>query len=67
MQKQPLNKRVGLITNPSGITSGGTPSWKAFIRSGFNLTCLFGPEHGFRGEAQDAVQEGDETFQGIKT
>jgi uncharacterized protein YbbC (DUF1343 family) len=59
--------RLGLITNPSGITSDGVPTWKALLENGFSVTALFGPEHGFRGEAQDAVHLGDETFQGIKT
>lgn len=59
--------RLGLITNPSGITTEGVPTWKALLENGFSITALFGPEHGFRGEAQDAVHVGDETFQGIQT
>jgi len=64
-ESQSKSKALGLITNPSGITSQGTPAWKALLQKGFNLKALFGPEHGFRGEAQDAVKVGDETFQGI--
>lgn len=46
-------KKVGLITNPSGVDAGlrssidllrGTP--------GVELTALYGPEHGVRGDAQ---------------
>jgi len=45
-------RRVGLITNPSGLTSDGTPSWKAlFALPGVQLTRLFGPEHGVDGGA----------------
>ena len=66
-QKRFTAKRIGLITNPSGITSNGIPSWKAILQKGFNLTGLFGPEHGFRGEAQNADHVSDETFQGITT
>ncbi len=58
--------RIGLITNHSGVTSEGVPTWKALMQAGFRLTALFGPEHGFRGEAQDAVQVGDETFAGVR-
>lgn len=58
-------KRYGLATNPSATTSTGVPAWKAFIQHGLGPACLFGPEHGFRGAAQDAVQVEDEVFQGI--
>lgn len=45
-------KRIGLITNPSGMTSTGVPTWKA-LRSAANvrLVRLFGPEHGLQGAA----------------
>jgi molybdopterin-guanine dinucleotide biosynthesis protein MobB len=45
-------KRVGLITNASGVTSRGVPTWKA-LRAAPNvrLVRLFGPEHGLEGGA----------------
>src|SRR5262249_26102253 len=45
-------KRVGLITNQSGVTSDGVPTWKA-LRGAANvrLVRLFGPEHGLIGAA----------------
>jgi molybdopterin-guanine dinucleotide biosynthesis protein MobB len=45
-------KRVGLITNASGVTSAGVPTWKA-LRGAANvrLVRLFGPEHGLAGGA----------------
>ncbi len=45
-------KRIGLITNASGITSAGVPSWKA-LRAAPNvrLVRLFAPEHGLDGGA----------------
>lgn len=55
-------KRYGLITNQTGITSKGEPTWKAMQNSGLNLVTIFGPEHGFRGESQDAVEIGDQEF-----
>ncbi len=61
------DKRIGLITNQTGITSKGIPTWKALLDKGYKLSSLFGPEHGFRGEAQDAVPVEDSTFMGIKT
>lgn len=45
-------RRVGLVTNPAGLTPDGTPSWKAlFALAGARLTRLFGPEHGVDGGA----------------
>ncbi|HEY3202889.1 MAG TPA: molybdopterin-guanine dinucleotide biosynthesis protein B [Thermoanaerobaculia bacterium] len=43
-------RRIGLITNPSGVTSSGVPSWKA-LKSVPNVRVvrLFGPEHGLEG------------------
>lgn len=45
-------KRIGLITNSSGVTSEGVPSWKA-LRAAANvrLVRLFAPEHGLEGGA----------------
>lgn len=59
-------QRVGLITNQTGVTCGGVPTWKAFLEAGIDLRALFGPEHGFRGEAQDAVHVSDEEFHGVR-
>ena len=43
---------MGLVTNPSGLTADGIPSWKAlFGLAGVRLTRLFGPEHGVDGGA----------------
>ncbi len=58
-------KRYGLATNPAAITRSGVPAWKAFMDAGLGPAALFGPEHGFRGAAQDAVEVGDEVFRGI--
>jgi uncharacterized protein YbbC (DUF1343 family) len=46
-------KRVGLITNHSGVLRDGRSSIDALAHaSGVQLTALFGPEHGIRGLAQ---------------
>ncbi len=45
-------KRVGLITNPTGLTSSHQSSIDALhALPGVRLTALFGPEHGVRGDA----------------
>lgn len=46
-------KRVGLITNPTGVDSKMTSIVDLFAASDdFELTALYGPEHGVRGDAQ---------------
>jgi len=46
-------KRVGLITNPTGVDSSMTSIVDLFHNAdSFELTALYGPEHGVRGDAQ---------------
>jgi uncharacterized protein YbbC (DUF1343 family) len=46
-------KRVGLITNHSGVIPDGRSTIDLLFRApGVRLTALFAPEHGLRGEAQ---------------
>ncbi|EPE62211.1 hypothetical protein L479_01380 [Exiguobacterium sp. S17] len=46
-------KRVGLITNPTGVDANMTSIVDLFHNSDdFELTALYGPEHGVRGDAQ---------------
>ena len=50
---------VGLITNPSGVTGGLTPTIAAFHgHPEISLKAIFGPEHGARGDAQDGLPIG---------
>ena len=49
-----LNKRVGLITNPTGISSE-IKSTIDVLNEKVNLVCLFSPEHGIRGNIQAGV------------
>ena len=45
-------RAVGLLTNPSGVTSRGIPTWRALFESrDVRLVKLFGPEHGVDGGA----------------
>ena len=57
--------KFALATNPAAIMRDGRPAWRAFMDAGLGPVALFGPEHGFRGAAQDAVQVEDEIFRGI--
>lgn len=52
------NKRVGLITNPTGMTSQHISTVDA-LNKATKLTALFGPEHGVRGDMEGgALVEG---------
>ena len=45
------DKRVGLVTNPSGVDGQGVPTWKRFREASIvNLVALYGPEHGVFGK-----------------
>ena len=48
-------KRVGLITNPTGINSE-FKSTIDILKEKLNLVCLFSPEHGVRGHLQAGVR-----------
>jgi len=49
-------RRVGLVTNPTGVTSDLESTVDALHRAqGVQLAALFGPEHGFRASAPDGV------------
>lgn len=55
--------RVGLVANPTAVGSALEPAAFALARacaaSGARLSRLFGPEHGYRGEAQAGEQVPD--------
>jgi uncharacterized protein YbbC (DUF1343 family) len=47
------SKRIGLITNPSGVDSRGISTLSLFANApGIHLVALYGPEHGVNGDAQ---------------
>jgi uncharacterized protein YbbC (DUF1343 family) len=51
--------RVGLVVNPSSITSDLVHASVALgARKGVKLSALFGPEHGIAADAQDMVEVG---------
>jgi uncharacterized protein YbbC (DUF1343 family) len=60
-------KRVGLITNPTGVTRGLCSNVEALRAKGVHLVALFGPEHGFSASAADgaAVASGRDTRTGL--
>ncbi len=44
-------RRIGLVTNQTGVDARGISSVSRLLAAGANLTALFSPEHGFRGAA----------------
>jgi uncharacterized protein YbbC (DUF1343 family) len=45
------NRRVGLVTNQSGVDAEGVSDVARLRAAGIQLVALFSPEHGFRGAA----------------
>ena len=50
-----VDKRLGLITNPTGVTRDLKRTLDVLRLGVFDLVALFSPEHGLRGEIQDAL------------
>ena len=53
-------KRVGLITNQTGIDAEGTPS-AVLLNRAAQLTVLFSPEHGIQGNEREGASIGHST------
>lgn len=66
-QLQLPRRNLGLLSNPSAILPDGSAALDALQRSRYEVTRLFGPEHGYLGTAQDAVHVQDGTYRGIET
>ena len=49
------DRRVGLVTNQSGIDASGVSDVVRLRAAGVRLVALFSPEHGFRGAADPGV------------
>jgi uncharacterized protein YbbC (DUF1343 family) len=53
-------RRVGVLCHPASVNRDVVHVVDALAAAGVNMTRLFGPEHGIRGEAQDMIGvEGD--------
>ncbi|QQV78613.1 DUF1343 domain-containing protein [Sphingomonas aliaeris] len=56
--RQPLEgKRVALLAHPASVTEDLTHSLDALIAAGVNVSAVFGPQHGVRGDLQDNMME----------
>ncbi len=60
-------KRVGLITNQTGVDSSGQRNIDLMRAAGVNLAALFSPEHGFLGvEDRQGIQDSSDPASGLK-
>lgn len=50
-------KRVALLAHPASVTEDLTHSLDALVAGGVNVTAVFGPQHGVRGDLQDNMME----------
>ena len=57
---QIAGKRVGFLCNPTSVDERLAHGIDLLRAKGVNLTALFGPEHGVRGDAQDMIGVGDD-------
>lgn len=53
-----LGKRVALVANPTSQIAG-TPTVDSLLHSGIRVVKVFGPEHGFRGNASNGARVSD--------
>ncbi len=60
-------KSIGLVTNDAATTNTGILSRTALVQAGFNIVCLFSPEHGISATAPDgeAQQNSIDTITGL--
>ncbi len=56
--RKPLeDKRVALLAHPASVTQDLTHSLDALVATGLNVSAVFGPQHGVRGDLQDNMME----------
>lgn len=67
MNSEPLSgKRIGLITNQTGVDSRGLRTSALFSHMrDVKLIALFSPEHGIEGKAEGAVASGTDATNGV--
>jgi uncharacterized protein YbbC (DUF1343 family) len=50
-------KRVALLAHPASVTANLAHSLDALVAAGVNISAVFGPQHGVRGDLQDNMME----------
>ena len=57
LQQPLLGRRVGVLAHPASVTHNLRHSVEALMQTSIEITALFGPQHGIRGEKQDNMVE----------
>jgi uncharacterized protein YbbC (DUF1343 family) len=57
LRKPLAGKRVALLAHPASVTADLTHSLDALVATGLNVSAMFGPQHGVRGDLQDNMME----------
>lgn len=60
-----LNKRVGVIVNHTSVNSSGKNLVDLLIDNNINLTAIFSPEHGFKGNVEGGYLIDNSTYRNI--
>ena len=56
--RKPLEgRRVALLAHPASVTRDLSHSLDALVAAGVNISAVFGPQHGVRGDLQDNMME----------
>ncbi len=60
------DRRVGLLTNQTGIDRSGTSDVQRLLDAGAQVTAVFAPEHGYRGALdQELIAHGHDSAAGL--
>ncbi|MBI2402346.1 MAG: DUF1343 domain-containing protein [Gemmatimonadetes bacterium] len=60
-------RRVGLLTNQTGVDAGGVTDLTRLLGAGIQVTAIFSPEHGYRGALdQEVVEHGVDSASNIR-
>ncbi|WP_298810672.1 DUF1343 domain-containing protein [uncultured Sphingomonas sp.] len=57
LRRELEGKRVALLAHPASVTADLTHSLDALMAAGVNVSAVFGPQHGVRGDLQDNMME----------
>ncbi|MEQ9078489.1 MAG: DUF1343 domain-containing protein [Sandaracinaceae bacterium] len=60
-----IRGKVGLLAHPASVDEDLSHARDVLLAAGADLRALFGPEHGFGGEAQDMIGVGDASIDGV--
>ncbi|MDD9939073.1 MAG: DUF1343 domain-containing protein [Myxococcales bacterium] len=58
-------RRLGLLAHPASVDRRLRPATEVLAQAGIELRALFGPEHGYGGEAQDMIAVDGESRGGL--